>query len=286
MANVYFFAESTHDRMARTATTLTDGHLGRAAAGLKRFVAVPFQRRTYLNLTYLLLAFPLGIAYFVFVVTGVSLGIGLSIILVGIPLLAAVVVASLALAGFDRWLTAALLDIDIEPRTSPDGDTHAKQIRSLATHRKTWTSVLYLPVKFALGVVSFVLVVTGLSTAIAMLTVPLYYDQPGLYVGTMSDRAPEIHQTLHLGWDYLLVSVDAVFTVGYWEITTLSQALAVAVLGFVLLFGTFHVLNALARGWSRFARLALEDGYDPFAVVVQRLESPTEAANDPTPPGE
>ncbi|WP_440763482.1 sensor domain-containing protein [Natronorubrum sp. DTA7] len=272
--------------MARTATTLTDGHLGRAAAGLKRFVAVPFKRQTYLNLTYLLLAFPLGIAYFVFVVTGVLLGIGLSIILVGIPLLAAVVVASLAVAGFERWLTAALLDVEIAPRTTPHGDTHTEQIRSLTTHRKTWTSLLYLPVKLVLGVVSFALVGTGFSTAVAMLAVPLYYDQPGLYVGTVSDRAPEIHRTLYLGWDYLLVSVDAVFTVGYWEITTLPQALTVAVLGVGLLFGTFHALNALARGWSQFARLALEDGYDPLAVVVRRLGSPAEAPNDLTRPSE
>ncbi|WP_436345700.1 sensor domain-containing protein [Natronorubrum sp. FCH18a] len=272
--------------MARTATPLADGRLGRLTSGLRRFVAVPFRRRTYLNLAYLLLAFPLGIAYFVFVVTGFSLGIGLSVVLVGIPLLAAVFLVSLALAGFERWLTAALLAVDIEPRTSPDGDDHWEQTRSLLTRRETWTSLLYLPIKIVLGVVSFVLVVTGFSTAIAMLTVPFYYDQPGLYVGVMSDRAPEVHQTLHLGWDYLLVSVEAVFTVGYWNVTTLPQALAVAGLGVVLLFTIFHALNVLARLWGRFARAMLEDGYDPLAVVVRRLGSPTEAENGPTRRGE
>ena len=35
------------------------------------------ERQTYLNLLYLLLSFPLGIAYFVFLTTGLSLGTGI-----------------------------------------------------------------------------------------------------------------------------------------------------------------------------------------------------------------
>ena len=34
------------------------------------------ERQTYLNLLYLLLSFPLGIAYFVFLTTGLSLEVG------------------------------------------------------------------------------------------------------------------------------------------------------------------------------------------------------------------
>ncbi|MXV61389.1 histidine kinase [Natronorubrum sp. JWXQ-INN-674] len=265
--------------MCAAADAVTDRQR-RIAAGVRRFVGVSFRRQTYLNLAYLLLAFPLGIAYVVFVAVGFGLGVGLSVILVGLPLLAVVFVISLAIAGFDRWLTAALLTVDIEPRTRPAGETRREQIVSVVTHPKTWSSVLYLPTKLALGTVSFALAVTGLSTGASMLMIPFYYDQPGLYVGVFSDRAPEIHQSLYLGWDYLLVGIEGVITVGYWEITTLPQALAAAALGFVVLCGTFHALNALARLWGRFARLALEDGDDPLAVAVRMLRSPP-ASDEP-----
>jgi len=40
-----------------------------------QFFGVAAREGTYLNIIYLLLAFPLGCAYFVFLVTGLSLGL-------------------------------------------------------------------------------------------------------------------------------------------------------------------------------------------------------------------
>lgn len=259
--------------MARAAATEADGRFGRFGSGLAWFVGVPLEHQTYLNLCYVLLAFPLGLAYFVFLVVGLSVGLGLAIVLVGIPVLAITVALALGLAGFERWLTTTLLPVDVEPRTDLAGDRGRDKLWSLVTDYRTWTAVLYLPVKFVFGLVSFVVAVTGFSTGLSMLALPLYHDRAGLYVGVVTDRAPEIHQTLYLGWNYLLVGFEAVFTVGYWEITTFSSALAAAAFGVVIVLATFHALNALARisGWV--ARVLLEDGYDPFAVVV-RSEGP------------
>ncbi len=66
--------------------------------------------QTYLNLVYLYLAFPLGIAYFVFIVVGLSLGFGLIITLFGAPLLVLTVVASWLISSFERELANRLLN--------------------------------------------------------------------------------------------------------------------------------------------------------------------------------
>ncbi len=58
--------------------------------------------QTYLNIVYLLLGLPLGIAYFVFLVTGISLGFGLLVIGVGIHILVLVLAVSWALCQFER----------------------------------------------------------------------------------------------------------------------------------------------------------------------------------------
>lgn len=42
---------------------------------LIKFFGVAVQGRTYLNMLYLLLSFPLGLSYFVILVTGLALGI-------------------------------------------------------------------------------------------------------------------------------------------------------------------------------------------------------------------
>ena len=257
--------------MSRAASTATDDRLVRLGDRLRWFVAVPFQPRTYLNLGYLLLAFPLGIAYLVVVTIGVSLGVGLLIVVIGSAILAGTVAIGLGLAGFERWLTGRLLDVEIASRTSLDGERQRDRLRSLLTDRTTWTALCYLPTKFVLGTVSFVVATTGLTTAVSMLFVPLYYDSPGLYVGLTPDRAPELHWTLNVGWNYLLVGFETVFTVGTWQITTLPQALVVAIAGTILCFVTLHVLNALARLWARFAQVMLGDGYDPVAAIVGRL---------------
>ncbi|SDR01449.1 sensor domain-containing protein [Natronobacterium texcoconense] len=261
--------------MARSTARVTDDRFSRLGTGLERFLSVPLERQTYLNLAYLLLAFPLGLAYFVFVVVGVSMGFGFSITIigaiVGIPILAVTVAIALALAGFERWLTSSMLEVEVDLRTELSGDGRRDQFLSLVTDPKTWTPLVYLPVKFVLGLASFVLAITGLSTGVSMLLLPFYYDNPGVYVGVVPDRAPEIHQTLYLGWNYLLVGFEAVVTVGHWSIDTFPRALAAAAVGIVLLLVTLHVLNGLARlsGW--FARVTLEDGYDPFAVVARSL---------------
>ncbi len=60
----------------------------------KRFFGVIAEPQSYINIFYLLLAFPLGIAYFVFLVTGISVGASLIIIWVGVPILALVLAGS------------------------------------------------------------------------------------------------------------------------------------------------------------------------------------------------
>lgn len=248
-------------------TTGSAGAPARFARGLRWFVAVPARRETYRRLAYLLLAFPLGLLYFVGLVVGISIGIGLSVILVGIPILAFVVGTALLAAQFERRLVSRLLPVEIGARRELEGERRRDRALDLATDRRTWTPLLYLPSVFLLGTVSFTLLTTALSTALAMVLVPLYYDQPGLYVGVVTDRAPEFHQTVYLAWNQLLVGFEAVVTVGYWEITTLPQALAVAVGGIVLGLLTLHALNALAGLFARYARLLLADGYDPTVLI-------------------
>jgi hypothetical protein len=245
----------------------------RARRSVRSFLAAPFRRQTYLNVLYLSLAFPLGLAYFTLVAVGVPLGVGLAFVVVGLPLLALVVAVALGLADVERRLTEALLGVEIEAaRRPPEGASWRERVVSVATDRGTWTALVYLPSKLLVGVASFTVVTSVLTTGVALLFVPLYYDQPGLYVGVVTDRPVELHPALSVGWNRLLVGFETVFRVEAWRVTSLAEALAVAGVGVLLLLAGLQLLNWLARlsGW--YARVMLGGTYDVAGAVGRAVD--------------
>lgn len=196
---------------------------------LSRFFGVPFQLQTYRNLTYLALAFPLGLLYFVGVVIGLSLGAGLFITWLGLPILVLTIAGATVLAAFEAELARRLVGTDVsipeairgydsrESVTSPEGGFLAA-LKRLLLAPTTWTSLLLVVLKFGFGLVAFVTLVTAGSVGFAMIGAPLFFDAP--------------YTTYQFG----LFTVD-----------TLPEALVVSVGGILLTLSALHLLNALAR---------------------------------------
>ena len=186
------------------------------------------QLQTYLNILYLLLAFPLGIGYFVFLVVGLVLGLGLFITWFGIVILLMVLGVSWALTILERELAIRMLGIDIPPMSREN--TIGQSIwRRLVTHLAnpvTWTGFIYLIFKFPVGIFSFVITVVLLSVPLGFVTAPIYY------------RWGEIN-------------------FGFWRIDTLPEALALVPIGLVVGIITPHVLNLAAFLSGRFAYFML-----------------------------
>jgi hypothetical protein len=237
---------------------------------LRSFLAAPVRPQTYLNLAYLVLSFPLGLAYFVLLTVGVSLGVGLSAILVGLPLLAAVVAAALVVAGFERRLTGWLLDVDVPDGSELTGEGRRERLRSLVTEPGTYAPLLYVPLKFAVGTVAFVVLMNALVTGVALLSVPLHYGEPGLYVGLPTDRPVELHPALHFGWNRLLVGVEAVVTIDAWQVDTLTEAFGAAGVGVLLLLVGLAFLNWLAGFHGRLTARLFSRTYDPVSFLLER----------------
>jgi hypothetical protein len=243
-----------------SAPSLDRGHV-------RAFFAAPFRLQSYRNLLYLGLAFPLGLAYFVVFVVGISLGIGLSIVLVGLPILAVVVGLGILLAGGERWLAAVLLDREFDTRSSlPEGSTRDRFV-AVVTDLRTWTPLVALPSKFFFGVLTLVIVLVSFSTGVSMLFMPLYYGDPGVYVGILSDRPVELHPALYVGWNKLLVGFEAVVSFGHWRVRTMGQALVVALAGVLVCLVGLNLTNGLARLAGTFTQKLLDGGYAPSALL-------------------
>ena len=225
---------------------------------LLAFFGAPLRGQTYLNMLYLLLAFPLGLFYFIFLVTGLSLGVALTIVWVGLLILLAVFAVWYGLLAFERAMAIGLLREQIpsmSPRTAP-GSGVWKQFTAALGNPVTWKGLFYLVAKFPLGIISFVVLVTFLSTGLALLFAPAYYGY------------------LPLNWD---LTINGVYANPVWVMDTLPEAIIASVVGiFVLLVG-MQAFNGLAWLSGKFAKVMLGNFSQPAAVPAPvAVPAPTE----------
>lgn len=99
--------------------------------------------------------------YLVLILAGFATGIGLSIILIGLPLLLFVLAGTRTLAAMDRKLMAAIIGIDDEPDTPDDIDPHGanlgERLGMYLGSGTTWRSLLYLALKIPISIIGFVI---------------------------------------------------------------------------------------------------------------------------------
>lgn len=197
---------------------------------MKQFFGVVTRGETYLNIIYLLLAFPLGTAYFVFLVTGLLLGLSLLIVWVGIPILLLMLAAWWGLVAFERQLAIWLLHVDIPPmsRETVSGQGAWVRLKAHLNNPVTWKGLAYLFARFPLGILSFVVSFTLIVLTGALLFAPLTYTDPESQLYVFS-----------------------------WQIDTLNEAVICSIVGFSVGIISMHIMNCLAFVSGRFASLML-----------------------------
>jgi hypothetical protein len=189
---------------------------------IRDIVGVIGDAQTYKNLLYLLLAFPLGITYYVLLIVGFSLGLGLSILVVGLGILVGTAIGLRLIAKFERTLANTLLDTDIsDPDDVEDADGIVGTCQAYLKASSTWRGLGFIFLKFWFGILSFVLLVTFLGTAVELLLVPIFPE------GALNIQIS--------GWK-VAQSID-----------TTAQRLLALPCGAILAFVAIHILNAFAR---------------------------------------
>lgn len=192
-------------------------------------------KKFFPNLVYLLLALPLGILYFVILVTGYALGAGLIITLVGIPILVTMIFVTYLLGDLDRAMTSKLLGVKIaKPEAKPAKDDSARsilvtQLRSL----EFWKEFIYLLLKMPLGVIAFTVTIVLISLSLGLIAAPFILT----YV-------PEAQMML---WNGFVVD-------------TMQEALVTSVVGLILSVISVLLINGFANALGFISVWALGKG--------------------------
>lgn len=196
---------------------------------MRGFFGVLAWRQSYLNIVYLILGFPLGLAYFVFYVSGGALGIGLLIVTVGAAILLLLILAAQWLGVFERLLAVHLLGVPIAPGHTPwsEGESLGRYLKAVLRNRTTWTGLVYLLLKFPLGLTSWIVTIVALSVTLGLIAAPVV----DAFGGNVS--------------------------LWRWTPLTTEELLLVSLIGLALVIPVIHLLNGLAWLWGRFARVML-----------------------------
>ena len=211
-------------------------------SALGRFFGVAADPRTYGALFYSVLALATGIFYFTWVVTGISLSVGLAVLIIGIPFAILFLGSVRVLSLMEGRIVEVMLGERMPRRPLyAERDKPALQhIKDMFTDPRTWSTLVYMLAMLPLGILYFTLVVTLLSTAIGCIAGPLLlgfgaFDGWWLHnydVGPLSFNDYHVGTTLGTWWEYPLVFV----------------------FGVLLLFGTLHLARGIGRMHGAFAK--------------------------------
>jgi len=196
---------------------------------LTKYFTIFTKPKLYTTLLYLFLAFPLGLTYFVLLVVGFSLGFSLLIIWVGLLILALLFPTIWLLISFERLQSTHLLGIEIPFPKPVQRENQAiwPKIKAVITDPNTWKGILFILLKFPIGIACFVALVTGLSVLFAMIFSPFL-----------------------IPWTSI--------NFGFWKVDTLSEAIGLCMVGLMMAPGLFHLYYYLGQVLGNFSKYLLK----------------------------
>jgi signal transduction histidine kinase len=193
------------------------------------------------ELAFVLLAFPFGLAWFVFLAAGLSFTVGAAFSVVGLPLLLVGLLAWRALAQLDRSLIASLLGVVISPPyRQPERSGLWAWLRARVGDGATWRDLVWVALRFPLGLLS------------------------ALTVG------PLLAAFVTLGGAVLGVLLGSAVGPGWWRIDTVPEAVLVLPLGLAAGLAAMWAAHWLARLHVAAACVLLAADRDP--VLTARVE--------------
>jgi uncharacterized membrane protein len=206
------------------------------SSALGRFFAVAADPRTYGAMFYSILALATGIFYFTWVVAGISMSLGLSMIIIGIPFVILFLGSVRLLSLVEGRIVEVMLGERMPRRpvyAARDRPVLAR-IGEMFTDPRTWSTLLYMLAMLPLGIFYFALAVTLLATATGLVSAPLL-----VWIGYVNDGWFVDHWWLENSPDL------------WWQLPLVFAC------GVVLLFATLHVLRGIGRVHGAIAKQLL-----------------------------
>ncbi len=193
--------------------------------------------RTYGALLFMLLALPTGIFYFVWTVVGISLTVGLAILIIGVPFALLFIASVRVLSHVEGRIVEGLLGVRMPRRLraqNPGEETLLSRVKDALVDSRTWSSMLYLLLRLPLGVVYFVLAIVGITVPVSVVGGSIL----SLITNESHIQIPDVPWLDHL-------------------LHTAPGLMLLVALGVILFFITLHVARAVGLMHAKLAEILL-----------------------------
>ena len=238
-------------------TRAEDEGFGRGATPLGRLLG-RLLTRALLSTLFLFSSLPLGLFWFVVLVVLVLVGLPLTIVWVGLPVLALAMVVCVVGTRVERWRLSALLGAHLPSpyRPLPRGPVLAR-VRARAADPALWRGLLYLLVLFPIGLVELVVVLV-LAFSAVLVSYPLWLGTlpegrgvtwTGVFV---ADTAPEALLVMLVG--IVVMAAAAAFVP---QVSRAHAALGRVLLGPSRRVGLDERVETLTEGRSKAVEAAI-----------------------------
>lgn len=145
------------------------------SSALGRFFGVAADPRAYAALFYMLLSLATGIFYFTWAVTGISLSIGLSILIFGIVFAVLFFGTVRVLSLVEGRIIEVMLGerMPRRPLYANTGKSWRGRVKDMFTDPRTWSTLFYMVLMLPLGIIYFTIAVTGISVSLGLMAAPI-----------------------------------------------------------------------------------------------------------------
>lgn len=197
-----------------------------------RFLGVLVDPRSYAALFYLIFSYITGVFYFCWAMIGMSLSLGLMVLVIGIPFFGVFLFSLRGMALVEGRLVEALLGVRMprRPVFSRPGISSWERFKFLLTDGMTWKIFGYMMMMLPLGILYFTIAIVLLSFSLWGILRPI----------------------LEYGFDlpYMMINTTAYYS-PHW-----FMPIAI-ITGFLLLIVTLHTVKGLGRIHGKIARAML-----------------------------
>ncbi|MBU0529821.1 sensor domain-containing protein [bacterium] len=197
-----------------------------------RFFGIFTDAGAWSSLIYMIFALVTGIIYFTWAVTGISIGVSMIILIIGVPIIILFLYSVRGIAFIEGRIVEALLG-ERMPRRSRFTDKNVKlwdRIKNLFTDRRTWTGILYLILQLPIGIIYFTIMTVLIALSIASIFAPIaeiIWQIPIVQTGNIEYVIPVVLLPL------------------------------ITVLGFLLLTITMHLAKFVGKIHGKYAKILL-----------------------------
>ena len=147
------------------------------ATMLGRFFGVIADPRSYSAVFYMLLSLATGVFYFTWAVAGMSMSLGFSVLIIGLPFVVLFFGSVRVLSIVEGRIVEVMLGerMPRRPLYAERGQPLMTRIGAMFTDPRSWSTILYMLLMLPLGIVYFTIAVTVLSVGLSFLAAPFLW---------------------------------------------------------------------------------------------------------------